>query len=85
MKDTLSPTNKLACVQSPTINPRFTLKFVCLTICRLCNFSCFLLSADFFISSFSKNYFSNIIRMSNSLNPDQTQHFVGPDLGANCL
>ena len=23
--------------------------------------------------------------MSNSLNPDQTQHFVGSDLGPNCL
>ena len=23
--------------------------------------------------------------MSNSLDPDQTRHFVGPDLGTNCL
>ena len=23
--------------------------------------------------------------MSNSLDPDQYQHFVGPDLGPNCL
>ena len=23
--------------------------------------------------------------MSNSLDPDQAQHFVGPDLGSNCL
>ena len=23
--------------------------------------------------------------MSNSLDPDQARHFVGPDLGANCL
>ena len=23
--------------------------------------------------------------MSNSLDPDQTQHFVRPDLGPNCL
>ena len=23
--------------------------------------------------------------MSNSLGPDQAQHFVGPDLGPNCL
>ena len=23
--------------------------------------------------------------MSNSLNPDQARHFVGPDLGPNCL
>ena len=25
------------------------------------------------------------IRVSNSLYPDQTGHFVGPDLGPNCL
>ena len=25
------------------------------------------------------------IRMSNSLNPDQGRHSVGPDLGPNCL
>ena len=23
--------------------------------------------------------------MSNSLDPDKAQHFVGPDLGSNCL
>ena len=27
----------------------------------------------------------NTIRVSNSLDPDQTPHFVGPDLGPNCL
>ena len=27
----------------------------------------------------------NIIRVSNSLDPDQDQHSVGPDLGSNCL
>ena len=26
-----------------------------------------------------------IIRMSHKLDPDQAQHFVGPDLGLNCL
>ena len=25
------------------------------------------------------------MRVSNSLDPDQAQHFVGPDLGPNCL
>ena len=29
--------------------------------------------------------FFNTIRVSNSLDPDQAQHFVGPDLGQNCL
>ena len=33
----------------------------------------------------SKNCFRNIIGVSNSLDPDQAQHFVGPDLGPNCL
>ena len=25
------------------------------------------------------------MRMSNSLDPDQARHYVGPDLGPNCL
>ena len=46
----------------------------------------FLLSADFFSkSTFYKNSFMNTIRMSNRLDPDQTRHFVGPDLDPNCL
>ena len=49
-------------------------------------FQAFLPSADFFSkSTFSKNSFRNTIRVSNSLDPDQAQHFVGPDLGPNCL
>ena len=32
-----------------------------------------------------KNSFRNIIRVSNSLDPDQARHFVGPDLGPSCL
>ena len=44
------------------------------------------MSGDFFSKlTFSKNYFRNTIRVSNSLNPDQARHFVGPDLGPNCL
>ena len=43
-------------------------------------------SADFFSkSTFSKNTFMNTIRVSNSLDPDQVRHFVGPDLDPNCL
>ena len=34
------------------------------------NFSCVLLSAVFFKSSFSKNSFRNTIRLLNSLDPD---------------
>ena len=29
--------------------------------------------------------FFNTIRVSNSLDPDQARHFVGPDLGPKCL
>ena len=29
--------------------------------------------------------FFNTIHVSNTLNPDQARHFVGPDLGPNCL
>ena len=43
-------------------------------------------SADFFQNQFfSKNSFRNTIRVSNSLDPDQARHFVGPDLGPTCL
>ena len=31
-------------------------------------------------STFSKNSFRNTIRLSNSLDPDQAWHIVGPDL-----
>ena len=36
-------------------------------------------------STFSKNSLKITIRMSNSWDPDQARHFVGPDLGPNCL
>ena len=44
--------------------------------------ACFVLSADFFfkINVFKKNL-NNTIRESNSLDPDQARHNVGPDLG----
>ena len=48
------------------------------------NFACFLLSADFSQNLFF-NSFRITIRVSNSLDPDQAQHFVEPDLGPNCL
>ena len=46
-----------------------------------------LLSSVSFFSklSFSKNSFRNTIRVSNSLDPGQDRHSVGPDLGTNCL
>ena len=30
-------------------------------------------------------YFTLWMRVSNSLDPDQARHFVGPDLGPNCF
>ena len=43
-------------------------------------------SAVFFSkSTFSKNSFRSTIRVSNSLDPDQSWCFVGPDLGPNRL
>ena len=51
-----------------------------------CFFSRFLfVVCCFFLNTFSKNCFMNAIRVVNSLDPDQARHFVGPDLGLNCL
>ena len=50
------------------------------------NFTCFFVICWFFQNStFSKKYFRNTIRVSNSLDPDQDRHSIGPDLGPNCL
>ena len=41
-------------------------------------------SADFFSKlTFPKYTFRNTIRVSNDLDPNQDQQFVGPDLGPN--
>ena len=43
-------------------------------------------SAEFFQNKFfQKKSFRNTIRVSNSSDPDQARHYVGPDLGPNCL
>ena len=42
-------------------------------------------SADFFKIIFPKNSFRTTLRVSNSLDPDQDRHCVGPDLGPNFL
>ena len=34
---------------------------------------------------FQKHSFRNTIRVSNSLDPDQDRHSVGPNLGPNCF
>ena len=43
-------------------------------------------SADYFKISNFKKFFQDLYQIvSNSLDPDQDQRFVGPDLGPNCL
>ena len=39
----------------------------------------------FRINFLKKNSGRDTFRVSNSLDPDQARHFVGPDLGPNCL
>ena len=58
-----------------------------LTLCMVCNFSyfCCHLLTFFKTNFFKKNSLRTSIRVPNSLNPDQDQHSVGPDLGPYCL
>ena len=46
-----------------------------------------LLLTSFFFQNlfFQKNSFRNTSKVSNSLDPDQARHFVGYDLGPDCL
>ena len=56
-----------------------------LTLPTVCFYKAFVVYGYIAKSTFSKTFFRNIIRVSNSLNPDQARHFVGPDLGPICL
>ena len=47
-------------------------------------FSCVLSSADYFQNIFV-DFFQEYHKVSNSLDPDQVEPFVRPDLGINCL
>ena len=38
-----------------------------------------------FFFSLKLTFQRNTIRVSDSLDPDQARHFVGPELGPNCL
>ena len=51
------------------------------------NFStiCCCLLTFFFKINFFKKFFQDTIRVTNGLDPDQDRHFVGPELGPNCL
>ena len=55
------------------------------TLCPLGFFPLFCRLLNLFKVNFSKNYFRNMIRVSNSLDPDLASHSVQPDLGPNCL
>ena len=48
-------------------------------------FHLLLSSADFLKINFFKKSFRNTIRVTNRLDPGQVRHYVGLDLGANCL
>ena len=47
--------------------------------------ACNLIRVRIVCKNFTKNSFSNTIRVSNSLDQVQALHFVGPALGPNCL
>ena len=50
------------------------------------NFACFFVVCGFFFKlNFSKKYFRNTIRVSNSLDPDQARESFGPVMGPNCV
>ena len=84
-----SLSNKIAQVQFPTTNQRFTWQLVDNAYLLLDNFPCFFCRWPIFfkIIFFEKipSGIDTIIRVSNSLDTDQTQHCVGTDLGPNCL
>ena len=49
------------------------------------NFSFFFTVLIFFKINFLEKFFQDYNQSVNNLDPDKTQHFVGPDLGPNCL
>ena len=57
-----------------------------LALCMLGKFfMVYLLCADFFQNQLFRKILRNTVRVSNSIDPDQVQHFVTTDLGPNCL
>ena len=47
------------------------------------HFACWVKFACFFVDSWTLSKLTPSV--SNSLDPDQARHYVGPDLGPNCL
>ena len=71
----------------PSLSYHLSLRSMfCLPVFWIGSFSQVLLyNADLKISFFKKILSGINTRMSNSLDPDQTQHFVGPNMDPNCL
>ena len=68
-------------LQRPSENTAYILN---LTLHMLANFACFICHLLFFFKNqLLKNYFKTNIRVSNSLDPGQAQHYVGSDLSLN--
>ena len=80
MQQQLSPTNKLTPVQSPPYNLRIVGGCIPVKI-----FACWVIFHAFFCHWPIFFFLKNSFRVSNSLDLDQARHFVGPDLGPNCL
>ena len=60
--------------------------FIWQLFCLLSNLARFFVACLFFFKiNISENSFRNTMRVSNSVDPDQAQHFVAPDLVPNCL
>ena len=73
------------CTTWPGILYTYLWPVLVLTLCPLGNLHVFLSWADFLKSTFLKSLVGNTIRVSNSLDPDQAQQNVWPDLDPNCL
>ena len=61
----------------------FFVFFLPSTLCMLGNFACFLNCCLWIFFFFCINFLKK--KSSDSLDPDQARHFVGLDLGPDCL
>ena len=63
------------------VNLKLPLKlFACLCTLKVCFFCCLLI---LFQNELFLKIISETLSVSNGWDPDQNQHFVGPDLGSN--
>ena len=73
------------CTLCPLLFLSFKINFLCKSACWVILHVFFLSSADFFLKKYHKFLSGTLSGCQNSLNSDQAGHFVGPDLGPNCL